>query len=194
MNKKSLDQKTVRKLIKEGRNNGKTDQEIYNELSQKFYDKKTIALLISGTATNEKKKKYKNYNNILLGLIGFFGLFKIFHAFNLIEETEDIWFFLLASIIILLFAGYFMYGIAKYEGATYRICGFFTILIFLQSSFWQHIWNLENVIEILINVFVSVAIIFLSFYLDKKIFPNYSYRKMKKDNNGEYILIEKQIT
>jgi hypothetical protein len=188
MNKKSLDQRTAKKLIKDGRNNGKTDQEIYNELSQKFYDKKTIALLISGIATTEKKKKYKIYNNILLGLIGFFVLFKVFHAYNLIEETEDIWFILLASIVILLFAGYFMYGIAKYEAATYRICGIFTILIFLQSSFWQHIWNFENVVEILMNVFVAAAIVFFSFYLDKKIFPNYSYRKMKKDDNGEYIL------
>jgi hypothetical protein len=37
-------------------------------------------------------------------------------------------------------------------------------------------------------VILSTAIIFLSFYLEKKMFPDYRLRNLKKGNDGEYIL------
>jgi hypothetical protein len=187
MNKESLNEKTARRFIIDGRNSGKTDQEIYHELSQKFYDKKTIALLIAGTVTAEKKGKYKMYNNVLLVLIGVFVLFKAVATFNSIEGTNDLWFFLVSTIVIFLLAGYIMYEIARYNGPIYRVCGLFTILILLQS-----IMNTESVFEFLINVLIFTAIACLSFYLDRKMFPNYRYKKLKKDSNGEYIFDTKE--
>jgi hypothetical protein len=49
----------------------------------------------------------------------------------------------------------------------------------------------ENVTDILANIIFSGAVAGLSFYLDKKMFPNYNPNKLKKDSNGEYILIQK---
>jgi hypothetical protein len=69
MSKKSLDRKAAQKFIVDSRDNGKSDQDIYNELSQQYLDKKSVALLITGTVTTENKNKYKLYNNILLGLL-----------------------------------------------------------------------------------------------------------------------------
>jgi len=189
MSKKSIDVKIIRKFILDGRNSGKTDQEIYHELSQKFYDKKTIALLITGTITAEKKKKYKIYNIILLGLIGFFVLFNVLCFFSLIEQTREVWIFLLLAAVFLLVAGYFMYGIATYNGPIYRMCWIFTIWVLLLN-----IIDAKGGVEILVNVLLTSTIIFLSFYLDKKMFPNYSHRNLKKDNNGEYILLWKKST
>ena len=182
MSKKTLDIKTARKFIIDGRNTGKTDQEIYDELSQEFYDKKTIALLIRGTVTNEKKNKYKIYNNVLLGLIGIFVLSKALGIFRLVEATADVWIFLLLTTVIFLLAGYFMYAIAKYDGHIYRICG-----LLISLSLVQQVMAAENGFEIFVCVFLSTAIACLAFYLNKKMFPNYNYRKLKKDNTGEYI-------
>src|SRR5262245_21730993 len=87
MNKKSLDRKAAQKYIFESRNIGKSDQEIYNELSQEYYDKKAIALLITGTVTMADKDKFNAYNNILLGLLGLIILLRILFVFNLTIVT-----------------------------------------------------------------------------------------------------------
>jgi hypothetical protein len=84
MSKKSIEVKTVRKLILEGRNCGKTDQEIYHELSQEYYDKKSLVFLITGTVTVEKKNKYKMYNNFLIGLVALFFFFFFLSIFNMV--------------------------------------------------------------------------------------------------------------
>jgi hypothetical protein len=44
MNKSSINRKEIHKFIVESRSNGKLDQEIYNELVLKYYDKKTIGM------------------------------------------------------------------------------------------------------------------------------------------------------
>ncbi|WP_276974125.1 hypothetical protein [Flavobacterium filum] len=182
MSKKSLDRKAAQTFIVDSRDNGKTDQEIYNELSELYYDKKSVALLITWTVTTENKKKYKVYNNILLGLLGLSILFKLLTVFSLTIQTGQIWTLLLVLIVPLL-AGYFMYEIARYNGPIYRFCGMLTIAGFLQT-----IGKAENGTDITINLIFAGAVAGLSFYLDSKMFPNYSPKNLKKDSNGEYIL------
>mgnify|MGYP003582726411 FL=1 len=182
MSKKSLDRKAAQKFIVDSRDNGKADQEIYNELSEQYYDKKSVALLITGTVTKENKKKYKVYNNILLGLLGLSILFKLLTVFSLTIQTGQLWTLLLV-LIVPLFAGYFMYEIARYNGPIYRFCGMLTIAGFLQT-----IGKAENGTDILINIIFAGAVAGLSFYLDSKMFPDYSPKNLKKDSNGEYIL------
>jgi len=188
MSKKTLDVKTARKFIIDGRNSGKTDQEIYHELSKTFYDKKTIVSLITGTVTVEKKNKYKMYNNILLGFIVIFVIFKILSTFFLIEQTREIWIILLPLIILFLCAGYFMYEIARYYGPIYRVCGIITFVTLFPSI--RNTIDAGSDVEWIVNVILSIAIVFLSFYLEKKMFPNYRLRNLKKDDDGEYILDE----
>lgn len=182
MSKKSLDRKAAQKFIVDSRDNGKADQEIYNELSQQYYDKKSVALIITGTVTTENKSKYKVYNNILLGLLGLSILFKLLTVFSLTIQTGQLWTLFLV-LVVPLFAGYFMYEIARYNGPIYRFCGMLTIAGFLQT-----ISKAENGTDILINVIFAGAVAGLSFYLDSKMFPNYSPKNLKKDSNGEYIL------
>lgn len=110
MSKKSLNRKDAQKYIIVSRDNGKTDQEIYNELSEQYYDKKSVAILITETITSENKKKYNIYNNILIGLIGLAILFKLFMVFSLTIQSGELWILLFALFIPLL-AGYFIYGI-----------------------------------------------------------------------------------
>lgn len=182
MSKKSLDRKAAQKFIVDSRDNGKTDQEIYNELSQQYYDKKSVALLITGTVTTENKNKYKIYNNILLGLLGLAILLRILLVFSLTIQTGQLWTLLLVFIVPL-FAAYFAYEIARYNAPIYRFCGIMTIVGFMQT-----ISKSEGGSDILINLVFAGAIAGLSFYLDSKMFPDFSPKNLKKDSNGEYIL------
>ena len=182
MSKKSLDRKAAQKFIVDSRDNGKTDQEIYNKLSQQYYDKKSVALLITGTVTTENKNKYKVYNNILLGLLGLAILLRILLVFSLTIQTGQLWTLLLVFIVPL-FAVYFAYEIARYNAPIYRFCGIMTI-----AGFMQTIGKSEGGSDILINLVFAGAIAGLSFYLDSKMFPDFSPKNLKKDSNGEYIL------
>jgi hypothetical protein len=55
-------------------------------------------------------------------------------------------------------------------------------------GFMRTIGQSEDSTDILINLVFAGAIAGLSFYLDSKMFPNFSPMKLKKDSNGEYIL------
>lgn len=182
MSKKAIDKKSALNFIVTSRENGKTDQDIYRELSLRYYDKKSLALLITATPRTENKNKYKIYNNVLLGLLVFVILLRILVVFRLTIETGQIW-TLLFLFIVPFFAAYFAYEIAQYSAPFYRICGFMTIFSALRT-----IMKLESSTDILINLVLAVAIAGLSFYLDNKMFPDYSPQNLKKDSDGEYIL------
>jgi hypothetical protein len=182
MSKRSLDRKAAQIFIVDSRDKGKSDQEIYRELSQQYYDKKSVALLITGTVTTENKNKYRVYNNILVGLLGLAILLRILLVFTLTIQTGQLWALLIVFIVPLL-AAYFGYEIARYNAPVYRFCGIMTIVGFMQT-----IGRSEGGTEILINLVFAGAIAGLSFYLDSKMFPEYSPKKLKTDSNGEYIL------
>jgi glucan phosphoethanolaminetransferase (alkaline phosphatase superfamily) len=182
MSKKSLNRKAAQKFITESRDNGKTDQEIYNELAQQYYDKKSLALLITGTVTNANKNRYKVYNNILITLLAIVIVLRILSVFSLTIQTGQLWTLLLV-LFVPIFAAYFAYEIARYNAPVYRFCGIMMIL-----GFFQTMGNADDGTSIRINLALTIAIVSLAFYLDSKLFPHYSPRNLKQDSNGEYIL------
>jgi len=54
-----MNKKLARRTIIESRRQGMSNQEIYNNLKVQFPNKKTLARLITGTATDERLKKYR---------------------------------------------------------------------------------------------------------------------------------------
>lgn len=181
MSKKSLDRKAAKQFIIANRAMNKTDQEIYNELSQQYYDKKAIALLITSMVTEENKRKYQVYNSILIGFIGITVLFKILIIVNLVIAENQAWYLLLAFLVPI-FNLYFLYEIARYNGSIYRILGIWVIGFSFQS-----ISKLGGT-DLIINLILCILIAGLAFYLDKNMFPNYSPTNLKKDSKGEYIV------
>lgn len=182
MSKKTLDRKAAQQFIIASRDNNKTDQEIYNELVQQYYDKKDIALLITGTVTTGNKQKYKLYNNILLGLLGLAIVSRILLVVNLTMQSGQAWALLLVFIVPAL-AAYFAYEIARYNAPLYRVCGIMTLVGFAQSMSKS-----DGGPELMVNLILASTIAGLCFYLDNKMFPHYTPQKLKKDSNGEYIL------
>ncbi|MBL7788324.1 MAG: hypothetical protein JNL75_00660 [Chitinophagales bacterium] len=102
MTKKSLDRKAAKQFIVSNRDNGKTDQEIYHELTEQYFDKKSVALLINETITKENKNKYRVYNNILIGILILLALYKLLVVFYLTKESGELWVLLFALFIPLL--------------------------------------------------------------------------------------------
>jgi hypothetical protein len=190
MKKKSVDRKAVQRTIMDGRASGKTDQEIYYELSQEGYDKKAIALLVTGTVTAENKAKYKTYNNLLLALIGLTIILKVLMVFASSNGEVSLLLVFIAPLINVLF----FIGIAQYNAPVYRICGALTIVSLFVSGANEALRLLEtadgspNVMDIFVGLVLSALIVGFCFYLDRKLFPNFRPSKLKKDGNGEYIL------
>jgi hypothetical protein len=183
MARTSINKAAIQQAVREGRQNGKTDQEIYNELTETYYDKKLLALTITGVPTAENIGKYKLYNNILLGLLSLSALFKIIMIFTMTLYAGQPLLLLLVFIVPLLNI-YFMYEIARYQAYAYRICGLLTIVGFLNSLNGTNI----DITNVVINLVIAGSVAGLSFYLDSHLFPAYSPRSLEKDSNGEYIL------
>lgn len=180
MSKKSLDGKAASLYIIENRNNGMTDQDIYTNLSQEYYDKKAVAILIKGTLTDEIKETYKLYNNILIGLLGLSIFFKLILVLNLAVETGELW-----TLVLMLFVPiiniFLIFGVVRYQIPIYRLCGFFSIIGLMQTinhgaNFWETIFSL---------IYASL-IAGIAFYLDSKLSPNYGPNSIEKDDTGEY--------
>ena len=181
--KSKLDKKAVRKFIEESRDNGKIDQEIYDELKVQYADKQSIALLITGIITKENKKKYKPYNIILLVLLGFIFIASIFQKVDVSVFPLIIW--LLFHTFIIVCIGLAIYAVAKYNVNAYKSCGIF-VLFCMVSQFDFQIFMAGNIFFLIDNI-IFVVIIFLSFYLRNKMFPNHGQKKLKKDADGNYI-------
>ncbi len=185
MKKSPIDYKEIQRFIIESRENGKTDQEIYNELAPKYYDKKTLALLIRGTVTKERKEKYKTLNNVLLSLIGLLILFQIIWIISFFYVTYYKSWPLISIFVIPLFSIFLFYQVYRYNVVIYKPMGIFAILLILSSS--NFAVN-SNWLGTIVSLLLGGGITFLSFYLSNKLIPGYKPRKLKRDANGEYIL------
>lgn len=182
MAKKSINRKAIQQSIHEGRALGKSDQELYEALTQTYFDKKAVALFITGTVTAELKDKYKLYNNILIGLLGLSVLFKFYVILSIgIQHGKSAALFLL--LLFPLLSIYFMYELARYNASMYRVCGI--LALFGLNRIIKH---LDNPTDIAINLVFTIAVVGLAFYLDHKMFPKYRPMSLKKNEQGEYEL------
>lgn len=178
---KKINWKELREIIEESRKSGKSDQQIYYELTRLGYDKKQMALLITGTPTAGNKARFKTLNTILLVLLGIAVAFKLLAVVGITLETGQPLALLLIFLVPLLNL-YFMYQVAHYRAPAYRL-----LVILAVASAFSGITKGEPM-DIITSLVLGAAIAFLAFYLDKHLFPNFRPRKMPQDANGEYLL------
>jgi hypothetical protein len=187
MNKSRINKKELRISIYEHRLNGKSDQEIYNDLSakyHKYHDKKTLALLVAGTVTPELREKYKVPNTILLVLISMTILLKVLLVFNMSLEFGKVWPLFMIFLLPVLNV-YFFYEVYYFNAIAYRPIGYLTI-VGLLNSLAKSVD--PNPFDLLFNVTIAGSIIVLSFYLSRRLLPNFKPGKLAKDSKGEYVL------
>jgi spore maturation protein SpmA len=184
MVKKSINGKEAKKIVQDFREQGLSDQEIYIKLKEIYFDKMRIAALIKTTITKENLNKYKKFNNILLILMGITIILKVWTGIMFIIQTGKLFgliFILFLPILNLLF----FYSIKRYEASSYKLLGILMITGFFQSLTST---NKLEPIDIFISFILMSFISGLSFFLSAKLFPNYSIKRMRKDENGDYIL------
>lgn len=176
-----MDPKTAKKIIDDRRSAGKNDQQIYDELSAHYDNKKNLALLITGTASVETRSKYKLFNNILIGLLAITLLFRLIGAFSLVSESGLLGFII--SLVGVLLPALLIYGFINYMGAMYKLCGFLTLLGIVQL-----IARWDASMLVILSLIILIPMAFLSFYLSSKMFPKFNPNKLRKDKNGAYLL------
>ena len=173
MTKKSLDKK-AKEIIISRRDEGKSDQEIYDELCDQYYDKSGIVWLISSIVTKEKRLQYKTHNNVLIGML-VFGLVLKFLSFP--WPFNPILFF--ALLIGILINVYFIYSINKFEISSYLLVAWFTAL----SA--SGVLKQQNPMDIVFSLLFAISVWGLSFYLWKRL--QSKIRNIQKTTNGDYI-------
>lgn len=186
MGKKSINTKEVYRLIEIRLEESTPKTEILEELSEVYFDKKTIAKLIAMTPNAKIKGKYRLLNNILLVLLLFTITLKVLFGVLLLVNIS-----IYATPLAFLFPFiniFFSFEVSKYRGYIYKALGLFaivgvlnTLLYVNYSEFWGGI-----------DIFLNIVIASIAFYLGFKMFPNYGFTGPKKNknngNNGNYVL------
>ncbi len=174
--------KEIRQLVKELKNKNKSNQEIYDELVSKYFDTEFIAKCIVTTLHPKDKKKHYFYNGILflltLATIFLNALVIKIENLHIIKIHFYCYFLVLCAIII--FA-------LKHRGNPYSfwtIFAFFSffyalLVVLLNNGFsWQYIT---------VNLLSMLFIIYPAQLFQRKIFPNFRWKKLKQNERGEYI-------
>ncbi len=183
MTKKSLNRKEVTKTIQNRLQDNIPRQEILDELSEQFFDKKTISVIIASTPDPLRKEKYKSLNNLLLGLIALTIIIKIFVGILLISSLSI--YLLPIAFVIPFISIWFALEVSKFKGYIYNILGLLSIASILTS-----IGKLqESGTYGLFDIAIVTVIAGLSFYLGNKVFPNYGFFGPKKDSEGNILLV-----
>lgn len=176
-----MDQKTAKKLVEKGRTEGKSDQEIYNELSAHYPSKKNLAILITGTATEQDKHTYKMLNNVLIVLLAITIVSRLIGSFYLISAGE--WLTVFFMFLGILLTGLVMYAVLNYMGAFYKPFGFLSALSVVKA-----LTGFSGSLLEFIDLAILIPIPILCFYLGANLFPKFKPNKLKKDLEGAYIL------
>jgi hypothetical protein len=179
---KRVDKRVIQNFVVEKREIGKTDQEIYTELTKRYNDKKSIAIIITGTPTKSDKAKYKIYNYILIYTLAISVILRLL-GFVSVALNEHNTYSLFLLILIPLIPFYFIREIYRYNAGIYPVCG----LLYIATSI-NAITEPKSGIDAIINLVFVLIIGGLTFFLYKKLFPKYSPRKLKKNTSGDYIL------
>lgn len=182
MTKRSINPKEVQKIIQEKILANIPRQEILNELSEQYYDKNSISMMIASTVDPQLKKKYKSLNNILLVILVFIIISKIIEGIVLMSSLTSFMIpfaFVIPTLLLLL-----IFQISKFIGTIYSFVGLMAIAgIFQSISYFPEVGFF-----VIINIVLCLIVSILSFYLKKKLFPNLGLWGLKKDKEGNITL------
>ena len=164
--RKQPDKKIIRVEAKELLKQGMSRQETYEQLTEKFKYRKTVADVLKNLPSKKAKDKYKKWNFTLLGLL---------------VVTTVIYFLATPTIVIILWYGLLIYAVARMLTKYYiwvtaltafgLIAG--TVVIFMSDS------SSTNWTNVLILLVLNLPILILPIWLTNKLTPN-PIEKMEK--------------
>jgi multidrug efflux pump subunit AcrB len=180
--KKRINRKEVIELIQNKLREGSSRQRIFNELTEEYFNKNSIAGLVASTVDPSVKEQFKISNNLLVGLLGLSAVAKVLFGIALFSSISPV--LIPMAILFPFFSVMLALEIYRYNGAVYSVVGLFSIAGILKIFANFNDFGLDGYFDIAI----IVVILFLAFYLKEKMFPFYGFLGPKKDKNGNYIL------
>jgi len=186
-----MTKKQIRKLVLLKVKEGKSQQEIFEEIKQQVRKPANeIAQLVRNIATLKNRDKYKVPHAILVLLLSVIVLFKLIAGVLVVLENGWSWWpmiFIYPFLNILI-----TYGILTYKGAYFRFAivlmsfGLIGILLRLFTDSFEPI--------VLIDVVIAASIIGLCLYLNKNMFPDFKTIKEKYNNTEGKTRLRLKIT
>lgn len=168
---KEFDSKNIRKLAKEQLVQGKSKQEIYEELVKEFKFRNKIADIVRYTPTVERSKKYSIWNALYLIYISIITLLSLLQP-----SLGIIWLVLLIVIVALKKFKYYYWN---------TILGTIAIIAFVALALYQVAHNEAGTTLSFLILPIALVFIIAGIYLPKIMTPKYKERKEKYiDKNG----------
>ena len=177
-----MNNKEIYREIEVQINQGRSKQEVFESFRKIVNHDDTLAKMVGSLPDKKLSIKYGKLNYILFLILLFTALIKVLLAIPLVLSIAISAIPLL--LVIPLLNLYFAVKVYKKRGYIYGCLGFIAI-----SGIFQAIGNIKSMnIMTIINVLLMGIISALSFYLGKKMFPNYNFFGPKKNANGIYQL------
>lgn len=177
----SMDVNQVKDEILSLRSQDKTDQEIYDILKLKYYDKQTLAYLIKSKSNKAELTKYTYFFYGLAAIVVITLVYLTVTIFTLpLNIFEVILFILLTFYVINL-----VYRLVQFNDSPLNasinlgliLSGYWLIRFFNSGGSW---------FTILASIFLFVFILLTKFFIYRRIYL--VKKKISKDNAGDYIL------
>lgn len=203
---KKINREEILEKINTSRGSSKTDQEIYNELSEQYYSKKEVATYIIASRHLEDKSKFKKQINTILSLsvlefvLAFIlTIYVILELHAVLESLSQRIFILFVSALAIseIFAFINTFKSFKYlnhSNADFQGLSFLILLIFTDADIPDSV-NMSILVLLVVSMVLLFIIKFiLKYRITPYLFPNHSKHisKLKRDAKGYYIFPEEE--
>ncbi len=181
--RKRLTERDIVPLTREGLGQGKTKQQVLEELAPRFYSREHLAQLISTVPDVELARAYARTNQALVSMM---IITNASHLGLLLLGVLSQGFprFMVFDHIIPLMALFFTRGIRRMTGGFYIFVGLASLTGVLDSVRLVRINPVWSFVDLVL--FTTTAI--LSFRLGGRLFPHRGWSGPRKDENGNYLL------
>lgn len=178
-----LTERDVLRLTKEALDQGRTKQQVFEELSPRFYSKEHLAQLISTIPEVELRKTYRGTNQALVVVMVLAGASHLVLLLLTVHSKGRSAFTLFNPVIALLVV-FLTRRIYQMSGGVYVPVGLLSLIGVLDTIGLvptNPLWSLVD-----IALFITTAI--LSFHVGGHLFPHRGWIGPLKDENGNYLL------
>jgi hypothetical protein len=179
---KNRNKKEALKLIQARLEEGKPKKEILEELSNIYNDRSAITELIAMTPDRKTKEKYKLLNYIVICCL-ILSLIALLYAGLILSDEKPVEIIIESLIVLSIFVA-FILEVLKFKGYIYNLLTFLALLGLIADLVKISEFGISDIIWIIL----VLAFAGLTFYLSKKMFPNYGFFGLKKNKNGDYLL------
>jgi len=158
---------------------GNAKSDIYKNLTSSApSDAGKIAYCIASVPENDLRQKYIKLNATLCILLVAYSLLTVLTGLPL-EPDEPTIFLVITTTIPLIFS-YFTF---RFHGGVYRLAGIWFLVDLLETVLLTGVPDGMAAVKLIILFFI----VFLSFFIGRKVFPKVGILGPRKDESGNYI-------